>query len=404
MIGFDEAAERLLALIAPVGTETVPLEDADGRVLRAGVRARRDQPPFATSMMDGYAIAEAPTPGRAMRVVGESAAGARFVGRIEPGQAVRIFTGAPLPEGATRVVLQEDVTRDAAMIRLGSRVEAAPYTRPKGEDFVAGTEVSAPRVLRPVDLALFAAMNADRVTVSRRPDVAIIATGNELVMPGADPGPDQIIASNALAIAAMARRVGARARILPIARDTEASLRAVFALAEGADLIVTIGGASVGDHDLVAPVFDALGGRRVFDRVALRPGKPTSAGLLRGAVFLGLPGNPVSSIVCGHVFMLPALRALAGLPAWPLPFLTVPLARDIGPNGPRLHLMRARLEIVDGAPAIAPFVSQDSGLVSVLAAADALLRREPGAPAQAAGSMVHYLPLDARCIGGDWQA
>ncbi len=391
LISVSRALELILGLVTPLEEELVALEDAAGRVLARPLRARRDQPPFAASAMDGYAICEADArQGKRLRIIGEAAAGKRFGGVVMPGQAVRIFTGAPVPEGAERVVIQEDVERDGNTITLLTPPEASRHIRPAGADFRTGACVSPPRRLGPADLALLAAMNINRLHVTRRPEVALVATGNELVMPGESPGPDQIIASNAYGLKALAERVGARGRILPIARDDESSLRAVLEQAAGADLIVTIGGASVGDHDLVGPVAGKLGLERAFYKVAMRPGKPLMAGKLGGSILIGVPGNPVSSIVCGHVFMLPALNAMQGLPPAPAPRSRARLAHDLPENGAREHYMRARLE-KDGL--ISTFPRQDSALLSVLAQADALLIRPPGDSPRPAGSEVEYLPI-----------
>lgn len=392
MISVEEATARVLALCAPLGAEEVPLAAAAGRVMAGAALATRDQPPFDASAMDGYAVAGDVAPGMAFRVTGTAAAGHAHPGRVGPGEAVRIFTGAPVPEGATRVVIQEDVTRDGDRIVLGERLETSTNIRARGQDFRAG-DALPPRRLRPNDLALLAAMNLGRVQVVRRPVVALIPTGDELVMPGEEPRPDQIVASNLFALKAMAEAEGAEVRMLPIAQDTEDDLRFVLGLAEGADLIVTIGGASVGDHDLVGKVAGDLGLDRSFYKIAMRPGKPLMAGRLGRAALLGLPGNPVSSIVCGHLFLLPMIRALQGLPD-PLPRTArAVLAEPVGPTGPRRHYMRAKLIPGDGLPGIAPFPSQDSALLRILTEADALLIRPMGDGARAAGDVVEFLPL-----------
>ncbi|MCB2152925.1 MAG: molybdopterin molybdotransferase MoeA, partial [Rhodobacteraceae bacterium] len=252
MIPVAEALARVLALAGPLATEAVALRQAAGRVLAAPVIARLTQPPFAASAMDGYAIREEDhLPGRVLEVIGEAAAGRGFGGTVGTGEAARIFTGAPVPAGAGRVILQEDVTREGARITLGDRLEEGRHIRAAGQDFALGDSIAGPRRIGPREIALFAAMNVPEVTVRRRPVVAFLSTGDELVMPGEAPGPDQIVASNGLALAAMSEAEGAEARVLPIARDSEASLRFALSLAEGADMIVTIGGASVGDHDLV---------------------------------------------------------------------------------------------------------------------------------------------------------
>ena len=392
MITVEEALARCFALVSPLGREVVPLRQAAGRVLAEPAVARRDQPPFAASAMDGYALRGDPVAGDRFAVIGEAGAGHAFHGAVGPGQAVRIFTGAPIPEGATRVVIQEDVEAGAEGITIRPKADAGTHIRPMGQDFRAGDALS-PRRLRPNDLALIAAMNLPEVVVTRRPVVAIIATGDELVMPGEEPRADQIIASNAFALAAMCEAEGAEVRLLPIARDTEAELFTVLSMAEGADLVVTIGGASVGDHDLVGRVAESMGMERAFYKIAMRPGKPLMAGRLRGIPMLGLPGNPVSSIVCGHLFLLPMIRAMLGLgEAGPAAQRAV-LGCDVGPTGPRTHYMRARLAAAEGLPRITPFDRQDSALITILTQADALLIRPLGDGPQAAGTVVEYLPL-----------
>ena len=389
MISVEEALARCLALVAPLPAEAVPLAQAAGRWMCAPAVAKRDQPPFAASAMDGYAVQGDPGPGDSLAVIGEAGAGHAFAGTVGPGQAVRIFTGAPVPPGASRVVIQEDVERQGDRITLRDGADTGLHIRPLGQDFRRGDSLS-PRRLRPADLALLAAMNLPAVTATRRPVVALVATGDELVMPGEDPRPDQIIASNSFALQAMVEAAGGIARLLPIARDSEAELATVLDLASDADLIVTIGGASVGDHDLVGRV---TGLEHAFWKLALRPGKPLMAGRLNEVPFLGLPGNPVSAIVCGHLFLLPMVRAMLGDPApAPQPRLAV-LASDQPANGPRAHYMRARLTEAEGLPLIAPFDRQDSALLSILGEANALLIRPIGDGARKAGERVSYLPL-----------
>jgi molybdopterin molybdotransferase len=389
MISVEEALQHCLALAAPLPPEIVPLAQAAGRWMSLPAVATRDQPPFAASAMDGYAVQGDPGPDDNFLVIGEAGAGHAFEGEIGPGQAVRIFTGAPVPQGATRVIIQEDVVRLGDRILLKEGLDSGPHIRPLGQDFRVGDSLSPCR-LRANDLALLAAMNIAQVTVTRRPVVALIATGDELVMPGEDPRPDQIIASNGFALKALIEAEGGIARLLPIARDTEAELATVLALAEGADLIVTIGGASVGDHDLVGRV---AGFQAAFWKIAMRPGKPLMAGRLNGVPMLGLPGNPVSAIVCGHLFLLPMVRAMQGDPA-PAPRVRkARLAVDLPANGARTHYMRAELQPGDGMPGIAPFDRQDSALLSILSDADALLIRPANDGPRGAGSTVEYLPL-----------
>ena len=388
MIAVDEALARCLALVAPLPAEAVALRHAVGRMMAQPALAVRDQPPFDASAMDGYALRGDPAAGDQFVVVGAAQAGMGFAGAVGDGQAVRIFTGAPVPQGATRVVLQEDVSVAGDVITLNPKADIARHIRPQGQDFKAG-EGLEPRRIGPHDLALLAAMNIPQVLVHRRPVVAIIATGDELVMPGEEPGPGQIICSNSFAIAALVEAEGAIARILPIARDTVADLTAVFGLARGADLIVTIGGASVGDHDLVGPVAESLGLERAFWKIAMRPGKPLMAGRVSGTPMLGLPGNPVSSIVCAHLFVLPMVRALQGRPdAAPVEHPAV-LGAQVEANGPRTHYMRARLQ----QGVITPFDRQDSALIGILTQANALLIRPMGDGAQAKGTAARYIAL-----------
>ncbi len=393
MITVEEALQRCFALVTPLPSEPVPLRQAAGRVLATPASARLTQPPFDASAMDGYALGRSSDAGAAFTVIGEAGAGHGFAGTLAPDQAVRIFTGAPLPKGAETIAIQEDVTVSSTGITLTVPARPSANIRKRGQDFAQGDTLSAPRRLTSKDLALLASMNIPEVTASRRPVVAMIATGDELVMPGDQPGPDQIVASNLFALEAMARAEGAEVRMLPIARDTEDDLRQVFQLAEGADLIVTIGGASVGDHDLVGKVAADLGLERAFWKIAMRPGKPLMAGRLGASLMLGLPGNPVSAIVCGHLFLLPMLRAMQGLPATPAPTAQAILAEDVGPAGPRVHYMRARLSPGDGLPRIIPFASQDSALLRILTEADALLIRPQDDGPRRAGERVEYLPL-----------
>lgn len=391
MITVEEALARCFALATPVGTETVPLRQAAGRVLRQAAPARLTQPPFAASAMDGYALGAAGDPGARFTVLGEAGAGHAYAGRIGPDEAVRIFTGAPLPEGAATIAIQEEVEASGPTITLRKAAAAGDNIRPRGQDFAEGDSLQAPRRLTANDIALLASMNLPEVTVARRPVVALIATGDELVMPGEEPGPDQIIASNTFALAAMVEAAGGEARMLPIARDNEDSLRMVFGLAESADLVVTVGGASVGDHDLVGKVAGDLGLERAFWKIAMRPGKPLMAGRLGNAVMLGLPGNPVSAIVCGHLFLLPLLKAMQGLPATPPATRKARLGADTGPTGPRTHYMRARLS--DEGATITPFDRQDSALLSILSTADALLIRPLGDGPRQAGDWAEYIPI-----------
>ena len=390
MIAVSEALLKLTALVEPLPSEVVALQQAGGRVLASDVKAPRNQPPFASSAMDGYAVPAAGLRrGARYLVIGEAAAGHAFTKPVGMEQAVRIFTGAPLPTGANYVVIQENVNRDGQHIVVTGEVDTNPYIRDAGSDFKAGQRLIAPRQLQAADIALLAAMNQPVVRVRRKPVVAVIATGDELVMPGEIPRPDQIIASNGFGLKTLFEANGADVRLLPIARDTVASLSLLFEFAEETDLIVTIGGASVGDHDLVASASTSIGLERSFYKVAMRPGKPLMAGCIKGTPIVGLPGNPVSSMVCGHVFILPMIDRLLGLPKRGGTFKTAPLSCAIPANAARQHYMRARLE--DGV--LTPFDRQDSALLTVLVDANALLIRPPHGPALHSGTHVPYICL-----------
>lgn len=391
MISVAEALNQLFALMTPLPVKEVPLRAAAGRVLARDVATARTQPPFAAAAMDGYAIkAEEVETDALFKVVGEAAAGHTWSGQLRAGQAVRIFTGAPVPEGADFVVIQEDVTRRGDVITLGRDIAPNPNIRAAGQDFEAGSVMQAPRLLRPADIALLAAMNIASVPVTRAPIVALISTGDELVMPGEAPAPDQIIVSNTFGLAAQIEALGAVARILPIAKDRPASLSTVLDLAQGADLIVTIGGASVGDHDIVADVAAARGLDQAFYKVAMRPGKPLMAGRIDGTPMMGLPGNPVSAMVCATVFLAPMIRAMQGLPATPASRIMAPLRAPLAANGPREHYMRADLT----ADGVAGASAQDSALLGVLARSNALIVRPPHDPAQEIGTAVPVIRLD----------
>lgn len=390
MITVEEALTRVLALALPMEAEEVPLTDALGRVLAAPIRAKLSQPPFNAAAMDGYAIRKADLGGE-LTVIGEAAAGAPWTGQPSARSAVRIFTGAPVPDGYDLVVMQEDVARQGDRITI-ERPQNNSNIRPQGNDFEENSEFFPERPLTPRDIGLIAAMNVAQVSVVRRPRVAVLAGGDELVPPGTTPGPGQIICSNDIAIAAIARQAGADALCLPIAKDSPDSLLAGFARAEGADLIVTIGGASVGDHDLIGQVTETLGMERAFYKVAMRPGKPLIAGRIGTIAMVGLPGNPVSSIVCAEIFMRPLLRAMQGLRA-DRPLRSGILGRDLGAEGNRRHYLRATLEIEDGAEVITPFESQDSARLGLLARADVLLVRPADDPARKRGDRVSFLSL-----------
>ena len=399
-----EALQKILAGIpGPVAPETVPVAQGAGRTLAADLSATRTQPPFPASAMDGYAVraadvAEVPA---TLRVVGTSAAGHGYSQKIGPGEAVRIFTGAPVPEGADAILIQENAEADGDAVTAREPVAAGRFLRRAGLDFAEGAVLlRAGETLDARRLALAAAAGHATLPVRRRPRVAVVATGDELVRPGETPAWDQIVASNGLALAALATDAGAEAIDLGIAADDIGALRSAFgrARAAGADLLVTLGGASVGDHDLVQAALRDEGLELGFWRVALRPGKPLMHGRLGAMLVIGLPGNPVSSIVCGLLFVVPAIRALLGDPKAGAdrsePAL---LGRDLPENDGRQDYLRAHLETApDRLPVAHPENRQDSSMLAVLGASEALLIRPPHAPAARAGEPCRILRLDRR--------
>lgn len=392
-----DALVRVLDGVTPMAPEQVPLIAAAGRVLAAGVTATLTQPPFDTSAMDGYAVRsrDVATLPVTLTRVGESAAGHAFAGTLNPGETVRISTGAPVPTGADAVVIQEntDVSGDRVGIREG--VAARANIRDRGFDFRQGdTLLAAGRVLDARAITVAAAGGHGVLPVRRKPVVAILATGDELVEPGTPPGPHQIVGSNAYGLAALVARAGGTAHLLGIARDRHDALAAKIAAAAGADILVTIGGASVGDHDLIGPALEAAGAGIDFWKIAMRPGKPMLFGRLGAQRVLGLPGNPVSCLVTARVFLVPLIQHLLGLPSAAVQ-ARAELAVPLEENGPRQHYMRARSEFRDGAaPRVTPLTSQDSAALSLLAHADCLIVRPAHAGAAQAGDPVDVLDLD----------
>lgn len=382
----------MLAAINPTPSETVTIEAALGRVLAETVKATRDQPPFAASAMDGWALRAADTPAK-LAIVGESAAGHAFEGGVRSGQATRIFTGAPLPAGADAVVIQEDATRDGDTVAVPA-VEQGRHVRPAGLDFHAG-DVLLTRGdrLDPWRLALAAAAGRAEVLAARRPRVAVLATGEEIVAPGSEARADQIFDSGSVSLAALIDTCGGDVTMLARAGDNEADIADAIARS-GGDIVVTLGGASVGDHDLVKPALARLGLELAVESVAVRPGKPTWFGVLAdGRPVLGLPGNPASAMVSAELFLKALLAAFQGADP-DLQMVPARIGADLAANGQREHWLRARLAVSPAGELVAtPLSDQDSSLVTVFAAADSLLRRLPNAAAVKAGDAVEVLRL-----------
>lgn len=408
MLPVATALERILADAEPLAAETVDLLDAAGRVLASDVAARLTQPPFDTSAMDGYAVrgadvAELPA---LLTVIGEAAAGHGFPGCVGRGEAVRIFTGAPLPPGADAIVIQENVTgADGAeagarpvagsSIRVVTGKPDPEHLRRRGGDFAEGAVLlSAGRRLTARDITLAAAMGHASLPVRRRPRIAILATGDELVPPGVPPRAGQIVSSNPYGLAAMVRAAGGLPILLGIARDTPESLAEHIARATDADVLITIGGASVGAHDLVVPALTKAGMTLDFWKIAMRPGKPLIFGRRGRQRVVGLPGNPVSSLICTRVFVVPLIERLTGAAAPAAVVSEAVLASPIAGNGARTHYMRATTISREDVRTVAAALSQDSSLMAPLAAADCLIVRAPGAPPLAAGQRVEVLDLD----------
>jgi molybdopterin molybdotransferase len=396
MLSVADAIALVVADAAPLPGEMVPLAEAHRRVLAADIAARLTQPPFPSSAMDGYAVRRADLGAlpATLKVIGESAAGHAFAGAVAPGEAVRIFTGAPVPPGADYVVIQENVEASGSEARI-RELNAESNIRLRGVDFSEGDVLlRAGKCLTARDLMLAAQMNHAVLPVRRRPQVAILASGDELVPPGGDPAPSQIISSIPSALAAMLRSAGADPILLGIARDTPESLAEHIAAAPGADILVTIGGASVGDHDLVRKALEDAGFFIGFHKVAMRPGKPFMSGSRGGQRVLGLPGNPVSALTCALIFLAPLVAALLGEDRPPMSATRLPLASPLPANGPRQHFMRARTVDAVEARAVEALPSQDSSLTAALAGADCLIVRPPNSPPARAGELVAVLFLN----------
>lgn len=391
MISVTEALEKLFLIAKVTPVETVELKKCLGRVLAKPLESSRSNPPFPSSAMDGYAIHKANLKsGAEFKVIGESAAGHSYPKKINKNEAVRIFTGSRVPDGANLVLMQEDVEADKKFIIVKENFDKKSNIRLEGSDFSKGYKVKTPLILGAKEISLLAAMNFAHLSVRKKPTVAIISTGDELVFPGESPKPDQIIASNAYGIAALCEECGAEPRILPIAQDNLKSIEYIIGLAQDADLIITIGGASVGKYDLINEATNNFGVDKSFHKVAMRPGKPLMAGKINETALVGLPGNPVSALVCGYVFIRPLIQAMLGLEKKSAPRLMAPCSTSLPKNGPREHYMRAVL-LPNGY--LEPVENQDSARLALLYDADALLIRAAHAEAIPAKTQCEYIKI-----------
>lgn len=398
LLSVAEALERVLAQAKPLPADEVPLAEADGLVLAYDLKARRTQPPADVSAMDGYAVraSDIADPPARLRVIGEVAAGRPFAAALGPGEAARIFTGGVLPQGGDTVVIQELTRQDGKFVEVQKSAAKGRNVRPQGLDFRQGdTLLGRGRRLTARDLQLAAGMNHPLVPVHRRPRIALFATGDELVPPGTEPGPGQIVYSNGFALAALVRAEGADVTDLGVVADklddTIAAIRDVRE--RGADILITTGGASVGDYDFVQQAFAKEGMALSFWKVAMRPGRPLMHGKLGAMQVLGLPGNPVSSYVCALLFLVPLIRRLCGRSDLTAPAETAALGCDLPENDERADYLRATLKEQSEGAVATPFPVQDSSMMAPLARADCLLIREPHAPPAKAGSACRIVRL-----------
>jgi molybdopterin molybdotransferase len=396
LISVEEATARIVTALKPLGIERVAIGDAAGRVLAEDAKAKSTQPPYAVSSMDGYAVRAAgvTVAGRELTVIGSAPAGHPFSGQVGAGQTVRIFTGGVVPDGADAIVIQEDTVAAGDKVTLNIAAVAGRFIRPAGLDFATGEVLGVKgKRLSPRDLSLLAAADLSEVLVQRKPVIAFVATGDELSLPGAPRQPGGIVASSGYGLAALIGRWGGTAVDLGIVPDTSDAVASIADKAKGADLIVTLGGASVGDHDLVQKALGPKGFALDFWKIAMRPGKPLIFGRLGDTPLLGLPGNPVSTLVCALLFLKPAIAAMLGANA-KTEMTSARLVSDLKQNDGRQDYLRASLRAVDGDRVVEAFAIQDSSMLSVLARADALIVRMPDAPPAKAGDRVEILVLE----------
>jgi molybdopterin molybdotransferase len=397
MLTVSDARARILWSLTPTPPETVALAGAGGRVLAAPVIARLTQPPADVSAMDGFALRARDAPaGATLKIVGSAPAGHPFAGTVGRGEAVRIFTGSVIPKGADSVLIQEDAATVGDMLTVNEACAAAKNIRRAGQDFAEGEILLEPGTrLTPAKIGLAAAGNHPWLAVHRKPRIAILATGDEISLPGEVIPPGGIVSSNAHALAAFVAEAGGDATILPIALDTMDAITAGAQAAAGADLLVTTGGASVGAHDLVRDSLNSQGMDLNFWKIAMRPGKPLMFGRLGQLPILGLPGNPVSALVCALLFLRPAIERLSGLPGEAPVTETAILAAPLKANDQREDFLRATLARGETGWLVTPFPVQDSGMLKTLARATALINRPPHDPALETGASVRIVRLDA---------
>jgi len=393
MITVEEARSLIAGALAPLDAETVAAARAFGRTLAQDIVAGRDQPPKAVSAMDGYAVRSGDLGNGMLTIQGESRAGASLDAILQIGHAARVSTGAAIPEGADQVVIQENVNRDGNTLSTDEAANPGRHIRPAGSDYNAG-DLLIPKgtILNPAKVALAAAAGVGDIPVMRRPRIAILATGDEIINAGQTPTGDQIFNSGTPGLSALVFSIGGQPLALGIARDDPDDVREALASAEGADLLVTIGGASVGDHDHLRRVFAEEGGSLLFEKVRVKPGKPAWFGRLHDLPVLGLPGNPVSAMVTARLFLVPALRTLLAQPtALALGFETSVLSEPLDKNGDRETYLRGFRETVTGP--VRPLSAQDSSHLAALSQATVLIRRLPEAPAADVGEQVEILPI-----------
>jgi molybdopterin molybdotransferase len=397
MLAVDEALKSVLLGIKQLDYEQISIDQSLGRVLAIDLISRLTQPPSAVSAMDGYAVSvnDLATIPVTLKQIGESAAGKSFNGKILAGQTVRIFTGASIPEGANTIIMQEDTEKSAGGIIIKEAAPEGKYIRPAGMDFKKGQKLlKAGTRLNARNIGLAAAMNIPWIKVTRKPRIAILSTGNELVLPGEFVGQDKIISSNSLGLAAMVSANGGIPINLGIAKDDPRSLKNAVSQLSGVDMLITIGGASVGDYDLIKSVLSKEGLNITFSRVAMRPGKPLIFGNIFGTPMLGLPGNPVSASVTATLFLLPAISKMLGAEDSSHNTETAALGRDVKKNDSRQDYLRAKLAINKaGEKIVTPFARQDSSMLKNYAKADCLIIRQPFAVPLAKGEIVSIIPL-----------